>query len=276
MAEVADIPARRAALAYGAEFTVALLDPGRDTPAIVSGPRKKSAARRYDVYRNNVTVSLVNALADIFPAVRRIVGEEFFRAMARLHVRKHPPASPLLFEYGREFPDFIAGFEHARPLPYLADVARIERAWLDAYHAADAAPLAPDALAAVPPEMLGDLRFDPHPAAAILRCATPAVTIFAMNRADGPVESPPSWDGEDALVTRPGLDVEVRHLPAGGAAFLLSLMAGGSLAEAVTAALDDSAQFDPAANIAGMLQAGVFAAIRPADGSRRGTENGAG
>ncbi len=127
---------------YATAFAAALLDPGQAVPAVVAGPRGKAATRRYGVYRNNVTVSLIDALAAVYPATRRITGPDFFRAMARLHVRATPPSSPLLFEYGRGFPAFIAGYEHARPMPWLADVARIERAWLDAYHAADAEPLA--------------------------------------------------------------------------------------------------------------------------------------
>src|SRR5246500_4427127 len=120
---------------YAATFAAALIDPERETPAIVAGPAGKGAARRYNVYRNNVTVSLIDALAAVYPAVQRITGREFFRAMARFHVRATPPASPLLFEYGRDFPAFIEAYEYARDLPWLADVARIERAWLDAYHA---------------------------------------------------------------------------------------------------------------------------------------------
>ena len=61
--------------------------------------------------------------------VRLLVGEEFFRAMAQIHVRAHRPRSPLMFEYGDELPDFIAGFPPAADVPYLADVARLEIAW---------------------------------------------------------------------------------------------------------------------------------------------------
>src|SRR5271157_2049705 len=93
--------------AYPAAFSDALLKPDRETPALVSGPSGKAAVKRYNVYRNNVTVSLVDALAAVYPAVQRITGVEFFRAMARFHVRATPPASPLLFEYGRDFPAFI-------------------------------------------------------------------------------------------------------------------------------------------------------------------------
>ncbi|MGH6946762.1 MAG: DNA-binding domain-containing protein, partial [Kiloniellales bacterium] len=67
------------------DFAAALLDPDRATPAAVAGPNGKAAGKRYDVYRNNVTVSLIDALAATFPATLRITGAEFFRAMARFH-----------------------------------------------------------------------------------------------------------------------------------------------------------------------------------------------
>ena len=85
-------------LGYAAGFAPALLDPERAPPAFVSGPNGKTASKRYNVYRNNVTVSLINTLAAAFPATMHITGVEFFRAMARFHVRATPPTSPLLFE----------------------------------------------------------------------------------------------------------------------------------------------------------------------------------
>jgi Putative DNA-binding domain len=54
---------------------------------------------------------VINALAAIFPATERITGVDFFRAMARFHIRATPPTSPLQFEYGRDFPGFIERYE---------------------------------------------------------------------------------------------------------------------------------------------------------------------
>jgi hypothetical protein len=249
---------------YAARFAAALLDPGRAAPATVAGPRGKGAVRRYNVYRNNVTVSLIDALAATFPATQRITGADFFRAMARAHVRASPPASPLLFEYGRDFPAFIERYEHARRMPWLADVARIERAWLDAYHAADAEPLPPETLASVPAARLPDLVLAPHPAARVLRSRHPAVSIFAANRGDGPVGRIAAISAEDALVTRPRLAVTVRRLPPGGATFLTRLAAGAPLGAAAAAALAEAPAFELAANLAGMLEAGAFTAVREA------------
>src|SRR6266851_4313734 len=153
---------------FPAVFSPALFDAQRETPASVTGPHGKAAVKRYNVYRNNVTVSLIAALAAIFPATQRITGVEFYRAMARFHVRATPPTTPLLFEYGRAFPTFIEGYEPAQDMPWLADTARIERAWLDAYHAADVPPLSPNVLAAVPSDRLADMVFTAHPAACIV------------------------------------------------------------------------------------------------------------
>src|SRR4029077_18278227 len=101
----------------------------RATPATVAEPNGK-AEKRYNVYRNNVTVSLIDALAAVFPATQHITGVDFFRAMTRFHIRATPPTSPLLFEYGRDFPDFIDSYEYAKPTLWLGGVGREERGLL--------------------------------------------------------------------------------------------------------------------------------------------------
>jgi Putative DNA-binding domain len=250
---------------FAAPFAAALMNPTHAAPIDVVSPRGKSAIKRYNVYRNNVTVSLIDALAATYPAVQRITGTDFFRAMARSHIRATPPASPLLFEYGRDFPDFIKGYEHAQDMPWLADTARIERAWLDAYHAGDVPPLSPDVLAAVPSDRVGDLMFTAHPAACIVRSVYPAVAIIAMNRVEGPITPLRSSAAEDALIARPHMEVAVRLLPPGGAVFLMTLIDGGTLAAAAATAFAEAPSFDLPANIAGMIEAGVFTAIHLGD-----------
>lgn len=261
-----DIPSKRTKpLGYAADFAPALTNPDIDTPADVIGPKGKGAVKRYNVYRNNVTVSLIDALAGIFPAVQRLTGPDFFRAMARFHLRETPPSSPLLFEYGREFPAFIERYEYAQSLPWLADVARIERAWLDAYHAADASPLDADVLASVSPERLADLIFLPHPATRIVRSHYPALTIFAANRSEEHVGLIEASEPEDALIARPDMEVIVRHLPPGGADFIGYLISGEPLGVAAAKAIEACPSFDIAASVAGMTEAGVFSSITLGD-----------
>jgi hypothetical protein len=249
-------------LDYPARFVAGLLDPVSQTPTLVTAPHGKAADRRFNVYRNNVTVSLIEALAATFPATRRVTGEAFFRAMARFHIRETPPKSPLLFEYGRNFPDFIDRYEYAKAMPWLADIARIERAWLDAYHAADAAVLLPHVLGTAKPAELADLVFEPHPATGVVRSAYPAVTVFSANRGDGPVGRIEARAPETALITRPSLQVEVRALPPGVDVFAGSLLEGEPFGRAAVAGHACCPNFDLAAAIRVMLEAGAFAAIR--------------
>ena len=256
-----------AGAAYAAAFSAALLDPDRETPALVSGPAGKAAANRYNVYRNNVTVSLIDALAAVYPAVQRITGVEFFRAMARFHIRATPPTSPLLFEYGRDFPAFIERYDYAQGMPWLADTARIERVWLDAYHAPDASPLAASDLAAFPPERLAELVFARHPATRLVRSRYAVVTIFAANRKPAPVEDIDPSQAEDAVITRPDFDVVVRRLAPGHTEFLSALMAGRPLGEAAAAALEAQSDFDIGMGLATLIESGAFASAHLGENS---------
>lgn len=128
-------------------FAAALLDPDAPCPDGLTTWNGSDPARRFAVYRNNVIVSLIDALADTFPVTLELVGEAFFRAMAGIFVRRTPPRSTLLVDYGSGLPTFIERFEPAHPVPYLADVARLEMLRVRAFHAADADPLTLDQIA---------------------------------------------------------------------------------------------------------------------------------
>jgi hypothetical protein len=238
-------------------FAHALLDPTAPVPDGIVARDAREAKRRFAVHRNNVVSGLVKALEARFPAVEKIVGRDFFAAMARAFVVERPPRSPLLASFGDEFADFIGAFAPARELPYLADVARIEAARTRAYQAPDAIPVGTGELAALDAGALIGLRIDLHPSLEIVRSHYPIVTIWAMNsgaRALAPIET---WSAEDALIVRPYLDVEVRLLPPGGAWFLRALAEGRSLGQAADAALADCVEFDLTGNLAGLIGWGL-------------------
>ena len=99
------------------DFRAALLDPSCPAPDGVQNPDGVPATKRFDVYRNNVAVSLTDALETAFPVVNKLVGTDFFRAMAGVYLRAHPPSSPVMMFYGDEMPDFLAGFGPAQSVP---------------------------------------------------------------------------------------------------------------------------------------------------------------
>ena len=216
--------------------------------------------KRFAVYRNNMFYSLSQSLADSFPVVQRLVGEAFFTAAATAFVRAHPPTSAAPLDYGSEFPEFLRQFEPARELVYLADVARLELAWLKAYHAADATPMAAEALQSVAAEQLSYQRLSLHPSVFLLHSDYAIFSIWNANRADRPEESDainfdsPQW----ALVCRPDSDVLITNIDAGGFQFLLSLAEGENLVQAATGALEIQPDWDFPSALAFCIDQGCF------------------
>lgn len=241
------------------DFAAALLDSTLATPPGLVGPDGEPTTKRFAVYRNNVVVGLIEALQANYPAVCRIVGEEFFQAMARAYAIAEPPVSPIMLDYGAGFPNFLAAFEPAASLPYLPDVARIERAWTESYHARDVRPLSAEALTAMASDDVAEACFTLHPSLRLVTSRFPALTIWRMNVDDG-VPSPVDLasGGENALIIRPQADVEVRSLPAGGAEFLAALAGGRNLIGAARSAMGVEPLFDLATNIAALIDAGAF------------------
>lgn len=235
------------------EFARALLDPDRPLPAGLRGP---DVALRFAIHRNNVTVSLTDALAATFPVVLALVGEAFFRALARCYLRAGPPRSPVLAHYGGTFPAFIDAFAPARALPYLADVARLEWAQMEALHAADAAALPAPAWTALRQDLPG-LRLRPHPAARWLDSPHPVFSLWAAHQGQGALEDVPLDRAEAVLVVRPALEVLTVACDRGTVRLLAGLAAGDVLADACAAAAQAGA-FDPVVSLALLLRHGAL------------------
>lgn len=194
---------RRAAL-----FARATLDPDAPVPAGLRAHHGREPVRRFAIYRNNVVASLIAALRAQFIAVERLVGVDYFKALARAYISAEPPRSPLMFEYGDSFPGFIAAFPPLRHLPFLADVARLDRAQVRAYHAADAEPLTAELLSDLPEEALEGLHVACHPSLFLLRSPWRAFDIWHANRLETSAQGFDPRGAQDAIVVRPALEVQ--------------------------------------------------------------------
>jgi hypothetical protein len=139
-------------------FHSTLRAPDATIPDGLTDARGRPAGRRFNVYRNNVATALMDALETGFPVIRKLLGAENFRNIARDFQWQNPPDSPLMMHYGAGFPDYLAGLPQLARFPYLADVARLELALRHSYHAADHTPLPPETLAATDPDALADPR----------------------------------------------------------------------------------------------------------------------
>ena len=214
------------------------------------------------IYRNTVLKGCIDALQANFPAVARLVGEEWFRAAAVVYARLNPPRVPMLLEYGAGLADFLANFEPAADLPYLPAVARLDRFWSESHAARDEAPLRAATLAALDPMQLGATALRPHAAARWAWFDVPAFTIWSRNRKESGIDGDEPeivWHGEGALVVRPGDTVEWLELDEGSCAFMDACAAGEPLAKAADAAIAVESAVDLAALMARLLDAGAFA-----------------
>lgn len=231
-----------------ARFAQALLDPELAPPVELRAWNGSDPAARLAVYRNNVTVSLVDALACTFPVCLTLVGEPFFRAMARVFVRQQPPTERSLNRYGTCLPEFIERFEPAAALPYLADVARLELLRLQSLHAADDLPMDLEALAQAlnDGDTLAHLRWRLHASLRVLDARHAAVSIWLAHQQGSGValQDVDTRQPEAALCLRHEDEVRLHRVSRGMATLVGALQQGVTLDQAAAQALDTDAQLD--------------------------------
>ncbi len=239
-------------------FATAVLSLQAEVPDSVKG----NVQRRFAVYRNNVVMGLIGAMETNFPAVRRLLGEEYFRGLARQFVLANPPQNPLMFQYGDPFPDSLKAQADLAVYPFLADVAKLECLMRQAYHAEEAQILKSEALAAIAPDALCDVTFIPHSALRLMSSDFAVVSITRANRTGGTALVAQPHQSECAMVTRPQFDVVLTVLTLSQLVFLQSLSEGKPLAEAADAAIERDTEFDLSVALGILLSNGAFTSIQ--------------
>jgi len=159
-----------------------------------------AGGERLRTHRETVLGSLADALEATHPVCLRLVGPDFFRALARRFAREVPSRSPDLNDFGAELGEYLERFEPARALPYLPDVARLEWALHRARHAGDAPPLDAAALAALPEGERAEFPFRLAPGTTLVESPYPIDRIWEVNQ--------PGWPGDGSVC----LDAGAVHL----------------------------------------------------------------
>ncbi len=205
-----------------------------------------SAQRRIAIYRHNVFTNLVNTLSDLYPVVKRIVGDVFFTEAAHSFITQIPSRAGDLNQFGDEFGRFLRGYTHAVELPYLADVATLEWQWHTAFHAADATPLDLARLATIPPDQMDQLIFKLHPAVTFFSSPYPLLKIWQVNQPDYADDWQIDWNvpAGHFVVYRREFDVLIQQLNAGEYTFLMSVAANLPLEQAWQAAVAQDPEFN--------------------------------
>ena len=208
------------------------------------------------VYRNTVINGAIEALAANYPVVVQIVGDDMFEGIAIEFTLAHPPRSPILAFYGGEFAEWIAEQPWVSDLPYLPDVARVERLHVECLRAADG-----EALTKIHAD-IATLRLKLHPAVRFNWLQTPGMSIWLAHQQTLPSAIEPDWKHEGALFARPTPFV-MHKLRIGPPAhrILFGIRLGESVGESLAAATRLYPDADGAASFASLVNLGAFVAL---------------
>jgi hypothetical protein len=215
-----------------AAFAHALRHPEAAPPTSVRAP-----GDRFNVYRNNFLTGITSTLAETFPVIAMLVGDEYFTALANAFVLNAPPRSPIMAEYGDGFAPFLEGFEPLAHLPYIADVARLEWARTRAF----SAPECPAHRISGEKDLLHAMEqmFEMPRGATLLASPYPVGTIWAHHQAAEP-QPVTDWQPETVAIWRNTAEVR-HHILTGTDHFVLShLAAGAALTTAIARAESQS------------------------------------
>ncbi|MBV6656379.1 MAG: putative DNA-binding domain-containing protein [Devosiaceae bacterium] len=251
-------------------FAHALRAPDAPVPHGIARANGADPTEAFNIYRNNVVASLADALQAAFPITAQMLGDGLSRALTADFARAHPPRSPVLGGYGAGFPRYLANHEATKSRPFLAEMALLERLYLDSYHAADAAALDGATLAALDPETLSAGRLVLHPATRLVRFRFPIAEMHAIEQAAmrgedvGAARSALDLRrGSQALITRPAYQVSVNGISPGASAFLKACEAGDSFADAAQAGFEAEPAFDLQTTLSDALSLGAFSHFSP-------------
>jgi hypothetical protein len=205
-------------------------------------------ARRLNVYATTARENFIGSLASSFPAVRRLVGHEYFEHCARSYHRRHPSLSGDLQPAGMQFANHLSAIHGNDAYRYLIDVARLEWFIQESLLAADHPMLDVTRLAAVAPARYDALRFDLHPTVRLFASDYPCLRIWQANTTGdaAPDTIDLSSGGDRLLLMRRDGELVFQQTSSGEQRFLCALMSGARFAEAVEAGEPDNA--NPAAN----------------------------
>lgn len=210
-----------------------------------------SADIAIEVYRNNYRGNLHDALTGAYPVIVQLVGDDFFRVLAKKYIQYNQSYSANLHHYGDGLASFLKHFEPAQGLPYLPDMAALEWACHVAYFAEDSTPLALESLAQIPPERYGDLIL--HTACQMVRSDFPIVAIWQAHQTDGEFHLDLETGACIALVSRKAYVVEVSELSVPDADWLQRIQTGSALGEATEITMAVCPDFDLQAALLNLL-----------------------
>jgi hypothetical protein len=226
-----------------------------------------SLAIAIEVYRNNYRGNLHDALAGAYPVIKQLVGDDFFRFLARKFIDQYPSRSANLHHYGAELADFVANFPPAQELVYLSDVSALEWACHVAYFVPDTAILDLGRLTQVLPEQYPGLILHMHPACQVVRSRYPISAIWLAHQAGAESDFQIDLDSGPciALVSRTENVVQICELSEAEDDWLQRIQTGNTLGNSTAATLMHYPVFDLQATLLKLLAHSALVDFTPGE-----------
>ncbi len=226
--KLADVEARFYDLVTARDSVAATVASGgpqvrRTVEEMVAGDARLPAIARLEIYADMYFVRLRDVLADEYPKTAAALGAASFHQLVVDYLDACRPDHPSMREVGARLPAFLAVEATAARRPWLAELARLERARLEMVDSADAKTLTLEALRMLPPERFAALRLRLVPSHAL--CAT-RFDVVPLWRSDNPGTAVPEPSPTALLVWRRELDVLHRAVDGEEADWLRRLASG--------------------------------------------------
>ncbi len=170
------------------------------------GDERLPAVDRVDIYANMYFYRLLDSLREDYPRVAAAIGGARFHNLVTDYLLRHPSSHPSLRHLGRSLPAFLGGHPIGRAYPYLADLAALEWARIEAFDAPDAEPVTRDDLARLPGERAGEARPVLIPAFRLLRFDHDVVRLWRDLKDPGTSDSDGAARGTEGNAALEGAD----------------------------------------------------------------------
>lgn len=108
-------------------------EPLEQASTLVKGDERLNAVQRLGIYRHSMQGILLQHLRAVFPVVEQLVGADFFEYLTETYIDQYPPTSTALSDYGAEFASWLHSHPSLRELQWIAEVAQLEWARLQAW-----------------------------------------------------------------------------------------------------------------------------------------------
>ena len=214
----------------------AALEAGALDPSGALAHDAGTARVRLGAYTGGYPARLEDALAETFPALRHVLGGSTFHHMVQRYLPAAPAGIYNLNDVGTPLPAWLATDELAGAIPLAPDLARLELAVQQAFHATLLPPFDSAPLAAWEADDWDQALVRFQPGVSLVRSAWPIHDVWqARTQAGDTIDVVVEGRPQDVVVFRTGFRVTPALVAADEAALLERLLAGERLGTALGA-----------------------------------------